>query len=1225
MTASLAELQTHPELLVAPGSYSLVHLAVDRLVSLTGKDALYDFFERRSAYGTWEETFQAVFGIALPAFRERFEAYRAKVAPPFPRIGGIVLGPDGSPQERVTVRVDSRSGAGSSSRFTDAEGRFEWGVEAGAHDLSLSAEGCALEWSSPDERLEPTDAERASLVLDADGLMELVLNLSAATSEQCSRIEGVVLGPDGAPQEGVTARIHNQAEGWSSVRRTDAEGRFEWTTAGGSYDLSLSADGCALEWSSPDKWLAPIDAERASFVLDAAVTGLNLNLSTALSEQCSRIEGSVLGPGGAPQQGVWVLIRDLSTGTGRYLGTNAQGTFDARVDTEGSYEVSVILRGCPLQWSSSDGRLEYPAANRAHFSAGADLVGLVFNLPAAASELCRSVEGVVLGPGGAPVEGITITVADVSDGESRSALTREDGKFEWTLESGSYELSLSSEDCSLDWSTLGNKLEKITGSRARLELDDTAPTGLVILLAALPSELCPGISGVVTGPDGAPQQAVAVRLRNLSTGTNRTQETDAEGAFGWRLENGSSYEISLSSHGCPLRWSSADSRLQTATRNRASFTADPDGLTGLVLRLPATASEQCARIEGVVLGPDGAPQEGLVVRAHNQLEAGSSARLTNEEGRFEWTLGTGSYELSLSTGACALDWSSTDGRLEPTSAERARFLLDAAGLTGLVLHLSEALAAQCSRIEGSVFGPDGAPQEGVTVRVRSQSEAWSSARLTDADGSFDWTVESGSYELELSIGGCSLEWSSTDGRLEPTSAERARFLLDAAGLTGLVLHLSEALAAQCLRLEGVVLGPDGAPQEGVTVRVRNSSQESSRSLLTSGTGGFDWGLDPGTYELWLVIDGCPIEWSSSDPRLTFLERHRARLASGGAGLEGVVLRLPAPASDLCRSISGVVTDLAGAPRSSAAVIVTSVSPATDGRAVISPQTLFTNADGVFLKRVPRGTYRISTRIHPLVGYYGGESGFVTRISEATLIDTVASDAVGLAIPYGLISGTVKLISDVLALNVRVGTAPAGEWRVWTYDGSFQLAVPRGTHELVVSCPRGGRGWYGGATGFTLRREEATPISVTSRDRSGLAINIPVTHADFIRGGCPSLPDWTRGVVLGQDGEPRRGLRMKLTDSDIAHVVTRERLIFTDADGAFLLKELSSPDYLYLWLHPQTSCISGLAREGEWIEIGRPRGGGRFTPGADLPQGMSVQAPDAESIVIRVPAPCSSAP
>ena len=132
-------------------------------------------------------------------------------------------------------------------------------------------------------------------------------------------------------------------------------------------------------------------------------------------------------------------------------------------------------------------------------------MGLVFNLPVPASELCRSVEGVVLGPGGAPVEGITITVADVSDGESRSALTREDGKFEWTLESGSYELWLSSEDCSLDWSTLGNKLEKITGSRARLSLKDSAPTGLVIFLAALPSELCPGISGVVTGPDGAPQ------------------------------------------------------------------------------------------------------------------------------------------------------------------------------------------------------------------------------------------------------------------------------------------------------------------------------------------------------------------------------------------------------------------------------------------------------------------------------------------------------------------------------------------------------------------------------------------------------------------------------------------------------------------------------------------------------------------------------------------------
>ena len=1122
------------------------------------------------------------------------------------------------------MRVDSRSGAGSSSRFTNAEGRFEWGVEAGVHDLSLSAEGCALEWSSPDERLEPTDAGRATFVLDADGLMELVLNLSAATSEQCSRIEGVVLGPDGAPQEGVTARIHNQAEGWSRVRRTDAEGRFEWTIAGGSYDLSLSTDGCALEWSSPDKRLAPIDAERASFLLDAAVTGLNLNLSaalsdqcsriegvvlgpdgapqegvsvrvhyqsegrsnarftdaegrfgwsvengsydltlsiggcsldwsspdkrlvlttaergalaadeavtglvlnlsTALSEQCSRFEGSVLGPGGAPQQGVWVVVRDLSTGRGRYLGTNAQGTFDARVDTEGSYEVSVILRGCPLQWSSSDGRLEYPAANRAHFSAGADLVGLVFNLPAAASELCRSVEGVVLGPGGAPVEGITITVADVSDGESRSALTREDGKFEWTLESGSYELSLSSEDCSLDWSTLGNKLEKITGSRARLELDDTAPTGLVILLAALPSELCPGIRGVVTGPDGAPQQSVAVRLRNLSTGTNRTQETDAEGAFGWRLENGSSYEISLSSHGCPLRWSSADSRLQTATRNSATFTADPDGLTGLVLRLPAIASEQCARIEGVVSGPDGAPQEGLVVRAHNQLEAGSSARFTNEEGRFEWTLETGSYELELSIGGCSLEWSSTDGRLEPTSAERARFLLDAAGLTGLVLHLSEALAEQCSRFEGSVFGPDGAPQEGVTVRVRSQSEAWSSARLTDAEGSFDWTVESGAYEVSLSTGGCALQWASTDGRLEPTSAERARFLLDAASLTGLVLHLSEALSEQCSRIEGVVLGPDGAPQEGLVVRVHNQLEAGSSARFTNHEGHFEWTIETGSYELELSIGGCRLRWSSTDGRLEPISAERARFLLDAAGLTGLVLHLSEALSEQCPRVKGVVLGPDGAPTEGISLRVHN-GPRVEGQGA-------TDDTGEFEVLVEGGSYDLSlfsdgcvlnwsgsddrlealspSRARFVVGE-GGVTGLALRLSatpseQCRWLRGVVTDLAGT--PRGRV--TLWVYSAAVDSDGRVVTSvPRGSP---DSSGDFKIRVPKGHHSITMGIPMVMSVFYGGDSGLVRTSSEATLIDVETSDATGLTISF-----GFIR-----------GTVLGSDLSPLEAIQIHL--------------------------------------------------------------------------------------------------
>ena len=246
--------------------------------------------------------------------------------------------------------------------------------------------------------------------------------------------------------------------------------------------------------------------------------------------------------------------------------------------------------------------------------------------------------------------------------------------------------------------------------------------------------------------------------------------------LGGDVENGSSYEISLSSHGCSLRWSSADSRLQTATRNRASFTADPDGFTGLVLRLPATASEQCARIEGVVLGPDGAPQVGLIVRLHDQLEAGSSARFTNEEGRLEWTLESGSYELvAFYRGLFALEWSSTDGRLEPTSAERARFLLDAAGLTGLVLHLSEALSEQCARIEGVVLGPDGALQDGVWVLVRDLATGRGRYLGTNAQGTFDARVDTdASYEVSLFLRGCPLQWSSSDSRLEYPAASRAR-------------------------------------------------------------------------------------------------------------------------------------------------------------------------------------------------------------------------------------------------------------------------------------------------------------------------------------------------------------------------------------------------------------------------------------------------------------------
>ena len=517
------------------------------------------------------------------------------------------------------------------------------------------------------------------------------------------------------------------------------------------------------------------------------------------------------------------------------------------------------------------------------------------------------------------------------------------------------------------------------------------------------------------------------------------------------------------------------------------FVLDAAGLTGLVLHLSEALAEQCARIEGVVLGPDGAPQEGLVVRVHNQSAAGSSARFTNQEGYFEWTLESGSYELELSIGGCLLEWSSTNGRLEPTSAERARFLLDAAGLTGLVLHLSEALSEQCSRIEGVVLGPDGALQDGVWVLVRDLSTGRGRYLGANAQGTFDARVDTdASYEVSLFLRGCPLQWSSSDSRLEYPAASRARF--DAgADLVGLVFTLPAAASEQCLQLEGVVLGPQGVPVEGVTVLVRDVSGGDTKSLVTTDDGKFEGTLEDGSYDLLLFSGGCSLEWSSPDSRLDFATAHRARL-SLDADTAGVVLNVPTALSEQCRWIEGLVTDLAGNPRAGVSVYSLTSALDGDGRAVNPVPRDVTGSDGRFAIRVPEGHHRVSVRAESAVGYYARGRGFTDYRPNATLVAAGDADVSGITIRYGVIDGVIHGLDGQQGLRIGLREGNSTHYRSATPE--FQFLAPRGTFWMGVYCSDFGVvGWYDRANGLVSDRRQATPIVMDDADIS-LSLELP---------------------------------------------------------------------------------------------------------------------------------------
>lgn len=1137
-----------------------------------------------------------------------------------PRFEGVVTGPDGSPQEGVRVRVQDEATGGYRYDTTDSHGGFRFTLRPGPHELVLYHEWCPLDWSSSDPRLETLDARKARFLLSSDGLAGVGLALPEAAPMQCPRFEVVVLDPDGTPQEGVTVRVQNEATGGARHRTTNREGMVGQALERGAYKLSLFRFGCPLEWSSSARRLETIDTRTSRFLLTGGpLTAVVLTLLEAAAEQCPAFEGVVLGSDGEPQEGVRLRIEDKATGGFRYADTNDEGSFSTALGP-GSYELSLTFGGCPLEWSSTDDRLETVDTRKASLTVSSNpIAGLVLVLLDAPSEQCPTFKGAVLGSDGSPQEGVTVRIRDEATGGFRSARTNDEGSFDIALEEGAYDLSLWLSGCLLDWSSSDPRLETVDARTARFAVPGITTGSLVLELPEPATEQCPRFEAVVVGPDGAPQAGLILGFRSEATGGYRYRTTNSEGSLAVTLERGA-YELTAVRNWCPLAWSSSDRRLETVDARKARFSMSGEAVTGVVLVLPEAAAEQCPRFEGLVTGPDGIPLEGVTVRFKAETTGGVRTRTTKSDGRFDIALERGAYEISVSRDACSLEWSSSDPRLQAVDARKARVVLSGGDITGMVLRIPAGAEERCLTFEGVVVGPDGAPQEGVRVRIRDESTGGSRYVTTGSEGHLAMTLERGTYSVWLYRGQCPLNWTTSDAGFEALDARTMRLVVSSDENSSVVLTLPRAAREQCLKFEGVVVGPDGSPQQGVRVGIRDESTRTWRYHITDGEGSFGTALRQGAHVLSLTLDWCPLEWSSPDSRLAFPQRHRARVVLDTSDVTGVVLTLPAPARELCPTIAGTVADLGGRPRAGVQVTLGRTRRVTEASVEYTSQTLSTGADGRFSKRVPRGTYRISIRVRGLVGYYGGAHGFATSVAQAAAVNAVASDVTGIVIPYGFIRGTVKSLDGQRVFGARVGIDSVSSWRVSTTgDGSFQLPVPRGTHQLAVTCQRGGPVWYRSEGGHTLRTEEATSIAVGSNDRSGFDIVVPATHFDIIQRGCPSLPDVTRGVVVGPDGSPRRGLRLKLTDLS-APIRSEERSTYTTPEGSFRLQELSSPDYLYLRLRPETTCVAGLAADGEWIAIGLRHGNG-FRIAADLPRGVSVKAPHPERLVIRIPDPC----
>ena len=247
--APLEELELYRDFHAERGRYSLAHLAVDGLASIGGgDDALFDYFDARTYEEEWQVTFERVFGVAVDDFYTSFAAQRTELAPPYPRIEGVVLRPDGAPVVGATVSARNVLTGHVRIAMTGDDGGFEHPLESGAYDLWLTVDGCRLPWSSSGSPVEMVSAHSSRLDLDEGVVASLVITPSATAADTCrwGWIQGIVTDLAGNPRGGVSVYPRpwvdsSEVETFTSPVRTAGDGLFALRVTEGRYRLSVRA------------------------------------------------------------------------------------------------------------------------------------------------------------------------------------------------------------------------------------------------------------------------------------------------------------------------------------------------------------------------------------------------------------------------------------------------------------------------------------------------------------------------------------------------------------------------------------------------------------------------------------------------------------------------------------------------------------------------------------------------------------------------------------------------------------------------------------------------------------------------------------------------------------------------------------------------------------------------------------------------------------------------
>lgn len=517
-------------------------------------------------------------------------------------------------------------------------------------------------------------------------------------------------------------------------------------------------------------------------------------------------------------------------------------------------------------------------------------------------------------------------------------------------------------------------------------------------------------------------------------------------------------------------------------RRRGAVGATIVALVVLALA-PSSLAAPAQALTGSVTDGDGAPLSSICVSVDDSSTPPGSgtagSALTAVDGTYRVPVAEGTYRVRFSDCRTVPTHVTQWWKDQPT-AETS----DAVTVGGSDVELGTTVLRAGVAVSGTVLGPDLAAQPGTHVTVVSIDGGASSSAVSGPDGSYrTGPLPSGDY---------SVRFDGPDGEGQPTQYWSSAWMPSAAATLRLDGPSSEVAGVDASMVEGSTFegrvtddAGNGVSNICVAVYARTDGAPGDRvgSANTDADGRYRVvGLPP--VEALVQFSDCSgsgyvTEWHTDAPSAS---EARVMYLQPGAALSGVDATLARGAT-----VSGIVTDEAGAPLAGICVNAVGDGSDSDGGGAGSSPGANTDRDGRYrLDGIGTDAVRVHfedcTDQGPFLDQWFDGSATEADATPITLPAGASRGGVDARmVRAGTVSGHVTATSGPLS---EICVQASDDQRVAAYDetdgdGSYQLAFDRsGSYRIqFVDCsddPRHvGRWWGGGST-----RSSATPVEVT---------------------------------------------------------------------------------------------------------------------------------------------------